>query len=444
MYKPTVISGLAVLFAVLLAVGAAGGSEPGAAAGAAPQDNPMVHAEGTRLVDGDGEPIKLRGVLLEGWLMWNGTLWGAGLTSETKMMDRIEGLVGEEEAARFREAFYDSFISERDIERIANLGLNVVRVPFNHTVLEKDGAIDPSAPGWAYLDRLLDWCEKHEVYVVLDLHSVPGGQSGVFVADPDLTHVWKSEADLQRTVDLWKAIATRYHARSIVAGYDLINEPEPPNFQDLVDLYRRIITAIRSVDPYHLVFLTGTTLSTDFSSYEGPIDDNQAYTFHTYDFFTHDVDESQVAELARIAEEHDVPLWNGEFGAHTDDWTAGADRALRGSRPPRQRVDLLAVEAGDRDRLAQRALPAPHGDRVHRSLGHGTQAPGIHLRPQEDPERAGDPGIGRVHRGLQGREADPQREDGRGPPELESNRPSTLALLPRFAPPVTSCPPARQ
>lgn len=152
--------------------------------------NPMIHAEGTRLVDGSGEPIKLRGVLLEGWLMWNGTLWGAGLTSETKIHDRIEGLVGAEEAARFETAVYDTFISERDIEMIAELGLNVVRVPINHTVLESGGKVDSSAPGWFYLDRLLDWCENHQVYVVLDLHSLPGGQSSIFVADPDDKHVW--------------------------------------------------------------------------------------------------------------------------------------------------------------------------------------------------------------------------------------------------------------
>ncbi len=320
--------------------------------------------------------------------MWNGTLWGAGLTSETKITDRIEGLVGEEEAARFRKAVYDSFISERDIEMIADLGLNVVRVPFNHTVLEKDGAIDSSAPGWAYLDRLLDWCEKHEVYVVLDLHSVPGGQSGVFVADPDLKHVWKSEADLQRTVDLWKAIATRYHARSIVAGYDLINEPEPPKGPDLIDLYRRIIRAIRAVDPHHLVFLTGTALSTDFSLYEGPIDDNQAYTFHTYDFFTHNINESQVAELARLAEEHDVPLWNGEFGAHTDRWTA-AQIAL--FEDPGNHVNGWIYwpwkRVSETDWRRER-FGASHGDRAHRSLEHGAQAPGIHLRPQDRSRRS--------------------------------------------------------
>jgi aryl-phospho-beta-D-glucosidase BglC (GH1 family) len=284
--------------------------------------NPMIHAVGTRLVDGNGDPIQLRGVLLEGWLMWNGPLWGAGLVSETKLSERIEGLVGREEAARFRKAVYDTFITERDIEMIADLGFNVVRVPFNHTVLEKNRAVDDSAPGWFYLDRLLNWCEKHQVYVVLDLHSVPKGQSGVFVADPDAKHVWTSEKDLQRTVDIWKAIAARYRDRSIVAGYDLINEPEPPKDHELIDLYRRIIQAIRLVDPHHLVFLTGKTLSTDFRIFDGPLDDNQAYTFHTYNFFSHDVDEANLAKISSIARRHNVPLWNGEFGAHTDRWTS--------------------------------------------------------------------------------------------------------------------------
>jgi hypothetical protein len=291
------------------------------ASAAEPSVNPMIHAQGTRLLDGLAQPIHLRGVILEGWLMWSGTLWGAGLTSETKLQERIEGLVGAEEAARFRKAVYDTFITERDIEMIAELGFNVVRVPFNHTVLEKDGEIDSSAPGWGYLDRLLDWCEQHEVYAVLDLHAVPGGQSGHFVADPDRVQVWKSEDNLQRTVDLWKAIATRYRERTVVAGYDLVNEPEPPKGKDLVDLYRRILGEIRSVDPHHLVILEGGgPASSDFSFYEEPLDSNQAYSFHSYNFFSNALGEEHLEELSRMAEAHDVPLWNGEFGAHTDVW----------------------------------------------------------------------------------------------------------------------------
>ncbi len=313
MWRQTMTRFLNLLFMAILIT-----MPPVLAAG--PESNPMIHAKGTRLFDGTGKPIKLRGVLLEGWLMWNGTLWGTGLNSETHMRSRIKALVGETETARFEKAVYDTFITERDIQMIAELGLNVVRVPFNHTVLERNGSVDYSAPGWFYIDRLLRWCEKHKVYVVLDLHSLPGGQSGVFVADPDWNKVWGSAAHLQRTVDLWKAIAKRYHNRTIIAGYDLINEPEPPKDKDLINLYRRIISAIRTVDPHHLVFLSGTSLSTNLSLFRVPLDHNQAYSFHSYNFLSSASNKPTLEKLSAIAKAHKVPLWNGEFGAHTDKW----------------------------------------------------------------------------------------------------------------------------
>ena len=286
--------------------------------------NPMVHQEGMTIVDLDGNPLQLHGVLLEGWLQWNGPLWGAGLTSETQIANRLTQLVGPEAFAAFRTAVYDNFITEGDIVQIANLGFNVVRVPINRHVLESpDGAVDMNAPGWGYLDRLLEWCTRHNVYVILDLHSAPGGQSGVFVADPDEVKLWDSAENEAQTVALWRAIAARYKDAQIVAGYDLLNEPGYTNPEQLVDLYIRIITAIREVDPYHMVIIEGNLIATDFSIFDRPLSANQAYSFHTYNFLSDDVDEAQMAKLVQIAESQNVPLWNGEFGAHNVGWVAG-------------------------------------------------------------------------------------------------------------------------
>ena len=38
------------------------------------------------------------------------------------------------------------------------MGLNVVRIPLNYRWFEA-GADGAEAPGWAILDRTLDWCE---------------------------------------------------------------------------------------------------------------------------------------------------------------------------------------------------------------------------------------------------------------------------------------------
>ncbi|KAA3651223.1 MAG: hypothetical protein DWP95_00760 [Proteobacteria bacterium] len=283
-------------------------------------DNKMVHAKGTRIVDGAGKPIKLKGVLLEGWLMWNGTLWGAGLTSETTITKRLEKMAGKEQTRIFRTHIYDHFIVEKDIEMIARLGLNTVRVPFNHTVLEDENPLDEyTAEGWKYLDRLLTWCERHNIYVVLDFHALPGGQ-GAFVSDPEFINVWHSPVHQQRTIDIWKAIASRYKDREIIAGYDLINEPDAPAGKNLVDLQKRIINEIRKVDKSHMIILEGGRFSSDFSMYDKPLDANQVYSFHTYNFFTDETDEKNLIKLTEIANKHNVPLWNGEFGAHKSSW----------------------------------------------------------------------------------------------------------------------------
>lgn len=289
--------------------------------------NPMLHQQGTSIVDGRGEPVKLRGVLLEGWLMWNGTLWGAGLTSETAIAAKLTDLVGEQGALQFRQQVYQHFITERDIELIAQMGFNVVRVPFNHTILEDDAQPHQyKESGWAMLDQLLTWCEAHRVYVVLDLHSAPGGQSAMFVNDPDGSGFYATERNIARTVKLWTAIAARYQGREIIAGFDLLNEPQLPwltRGERLVEIYARIAAAIRSVDKNHMLILSGAgAASNDLSMFTRVIDDNQALAFHTYNLFGSDIGAKEHRQFTALSSKLDVPIWNGEIGAHTAEWVA--------------------------------------------------------------------------------------------------------------------------
>lgn len=346
--------------------------------------NPMVHQQGSSIVDGNGQPLKLRGFLLEGWLMWNGTLWGAGLTSETTISKKLNDLVGVEEAQRFRENIYSNFITERDIEMISQMGLNVVRVPFNHTILEDDTRpYHYKESGWEILDRLLSWGEKHGVYVVLDLHSAPGGQSGVFVNDPDGTGFFESEENIKRTVALWKAIANRYKNRQIIAGYDLLNEPQIPLFtpaQKFIDVYIRIVKAIREVDSNHMVILSGAGFtSNDLSMFDKIIDNNQALAFHTYNLLGSSIGEKEHRQFTEISKQLNVPIWNGEIGAHTAEWVSAVinmfeDPSFNVSGWvfwPWKRVP----EAGKRYRILMGIKSTPKWDAVRKWIAGGFGSP---------------------------------------------------------------------
>jgi len=294
-------------------------------------DNPMVHQEGTTLVGPDGQPLRLRGVNLGGWLLWEGWEYGKGwAVTETEMRKRLTDLAGADAALEFERGMQSNFITEADIQAIARLGFNSVRLPFNAKLLEDEEHPFVYRPeGWAVLDRALAWCEQHGVYVILDLHAVPGGQSRLTPSDPGPRKqmIWYSAKARQRTVALWRAIAERYHDRTIVAGYDLINEPLPPIGKEgmLDELTEQIAAAIREVDPYHLIVVEGGRFSSDFDMFPGPVSGNQMYGFHMYTWFGDNRIEA-FANMRALTESQGVPLWAGEFGENDYEMIASTVR----------------------------------------------------------------------------------------------------------------------
>jgi len=284
----------------------------------APVASAVVHRRGLSLEDEAGRPLTLRGVNLGGWLLWEGWIWGAKIRiwntwghAQSALEERLADAAGSDALCRFRQEVRDRFITEADIAAISAAGFNVVRIPLNH----RDFACDTS-PGWEALDRVLAWCEAHHVYAVLDLHSAPGGQTQYFISDPEPVLLWDSAEAQDRTVRLWRAIASRYAGRASVAGYDLLNEPSPHHGADLAALYRRILDAIREVDPAHLVILEGSDYARDFSMFTAPLDPNQIYSFHMYTWFGDDR-RKRLAGYAKVASAQGVPMWCGEFGENT-------------------------------------------------------------------------------------------------------------------------------
>ena len=271
-----------------------------------PVTNRMLHQQGTHIIDEHGSEVKLRGVNLGGWLVWEGWIFGKGIiTSQARMTIRLERAVGAEQTAQFRTQVYDNFITESDIQAIARLGFNCVRVPFHYRLFDDDS-------GFRLLDQVVDWCERSHIYAILDLHMVPGSTLGMLEPRP----IWKSDETRKKVAGIWKAIAARYHDRKTIAGYDLIGEPLPPSGKDLISVYQQIIQAIREVDREHLIILEGSKFASDFSMFDRPLDENQAYSFHMYNWFGDDR-KKKLAEYLALARKQNTPLYVGEFGENT-------------------------------------------------------------------------------------------------------------------------------
>ena len=83
--------------------------------------------------------------------------------------------------------------------------------------------------GFELLDNLIKWCKASGVYMIIDLHASPGGQTGQNIDDSanDQALLFIDPKYQDRLVQLWAKIATRYQDEPTVAAYDLLNEPLP-------------------------------------------------------------------------------------------------------------------------------------------------------------------------------------------------------------------------
>jgi endoglucanase len=286
----------------------------------------FVHAEAGRLLDGRNEPVLLRGVGLGNWLLPEGYMWkfdADSVQSPRQIEAFIEDLVGSERAATFWTAFRDRFIGEADIARIAAEGMNHVRLPINaRTVMDEDGALVPA--GFVPIDRLIDWCRAHGLWVVLDLHGAPGGQTGTNIDDSPngLPELFTDARYRDQTIALWQALALRYRDEAVVAGYDLLNEPLPNDYQhvyadELVELYRDLTAAIREIDPNHLIIFEGTHWATNWSVFSEVWDVNSMLSFHKY--WT-PPDRPSIQRFLDVARELNLPIYMGEGGENTIGW----------------------------------------------------------------------------------------------------------------------------
>lgn len=286
-------------------------------------------ADRRRLIDANGEPVIVRGVMLESWLHLQPIIFGGGLSgSETGFYDRLAALLGEEAVSDFRRRLIAEFLTQADLRRMRHLGFNTVRIAINHI------ALDQYDDGWAALDQAIAWCAAEDLYVIIDLHTTPSPpNNSATVGDYQFPEplLFDAGGKVDETVALWRRIAERYHDETRVLAYDLVNEPatEQALFPviGLQEVYRRITAAIRAVDPHHLLIYEGDEFAKDLSVFDRRLDDNAALSFHTYNWFGEDLT-SQLQSYEAKGAELAMPVLNTEFGGNTDAWVETARRAM--------------------------------------------------------------------------------------------------------------------
>ena len=297
----------------------------------------LLRVDRNKLVDDNGEEVILRGVNLGGWLLQES--WMCPVIGEDREWANLDTLTvlesrfTKEQVQELLNTYQEHWITEEDIKNISEMGCNVVRVPFwyRNFMLDEQGTwinedFDQN-PGFVKLDWIIKMAEKYDMYVILDMHGCPGGQSMDHSTGTLSENRLYTDEVCQDTMEtLWVAIANRYKNNSTVAAYDIMNEPqnnsgyegansydpwEKTSWEMSNKIYDRMIKAIRAIGDEHVITVEGIWRVSNLPNPKSMGWTNMMYQLHLYD---DDKGFKQWAEdLAEVAKNYGVAGYVGEF-----------------------------------------------------------------------------------------------------------------------------------
>jgi aryl-phospho-beta-D-glucosidase BglC (GH1 family) len=309
-----------------------------------------------QIVSVSGAPIRLRGWNIGGWLNMEDFIDGF-VGAEHNLRTTMSRILTKDKAQFFFDRLLDHFFTEEDVKAMAELGANVIRIPFNYRHFERDDRpFEYLEAGFKRLDAAMDWCAKHGIYVILDFHAVQGWHNPDWHSDNAHVHIllYQTAHYQERFARLWAEMARRYKDHPALAGYGLMNEPctrvhyedyDSPdyNWDGLNAVHRKAAQAIREVDSNHILFIEGDNFACEFDGLDVTFDENVVVESHNYMaptgggdpypgeiagmYWNRDIVAAEFGMHSgtRCAFKYRKPVFVGEFGV----WYAGHPEAVQ-------------------------------------------------------------------------------------------------------------------
>ena len=259
---------------------------------------PPLHNNGPTMVDATNNPVLLKGCNLGNTLMLESWMFGGTLVLDGKpFVDQGHAVSFVASTVRRREIRSPRRRLSHQLHHGPRLRHDqVVRLQRRAAAVRLPIAAKRPPPrtrsklnAFKYLDHVVQLAADAGVYVILDLHGTPGGQSGQdHTGEAGQNHLWGNATNRGRTVSLWHDLSEHYKNNPTVAAYDLINEPYGDYHTDmrpeLATLMPAIYKAIRSTGDGHVIFFSGA-LNGGVSFYGNPTQQGMTgvgFTEHYY------------------------------------------------------------------------------------------------------------------------------------------------------------------
>ena len=298
----------------------------------------FVQVKGPDLIKPDGSKLYIVGTNLGNWLNPEGYMFGfTRMTSPRKINEVISELVGPFKAAEFWKAFKDNYITKADIDFIASTGANTIRLPFHYKLFTDEDYMGLSSgqDGFARIDSVVEWSKANNLYVILDMHDAPGGQTGDNI-DDSYGYPWlmENEEAQEQFCRIWREIADYYKNEPAILGYELINEPIATYFENqdelnskLQPLHKKAVAAIREVDPNHIILIGAPQWNSNFEPLtDTDYDDQLMFTCHRYGG---PAIAEAIGNFIAFRDASNRPMYMGEIGHNTDQWQADFVKVMK-------------------------------------------------------------------------------------------------------------------
>ena len=91
---------------------------------------------GKNIINSNGDEVLLKGVGLGGWMLQEGYMMNSSGAADTQheFIEKLTLLIGEEETEIFYNNWRQNFITEQDVDSIANYGYNSIRLPMHYNL----------------------------------------------------------------------------------------------------------------------------------------------------------------------------------------------------------------------------------------------------------------------------------------------------------------------
>lgn len=310
----------------------------GCGTGETADSSAFIRIDGENLVAPDGSKFFIKGTNLGNWLNPEGYMFGFGKASSGRLINEMFcEMVGPDFTADFWQQFKDNYITRDEISFIHDCGANTIRIPFNYRLFTDEDfmGLSDDQEGFRRIDSVVDWCREFGMYVILDMHDAPGGQTGDNIDDSyGYPWIFESETSQKMFCDIWTRIADHYKNEPVVLGYELCNEPIAPYFENVAEmnkclepLYKRAAAAIRTVDTNHIILLGAAQWNTNFKVFtDSKFDDKIMYTCHRYGGeATAESIEGYISFRDSVA----LPMYMGEIGHNTMEWQSSFSRIMQ-------------------------------------------------------------------------------------------------------------------